>query len=102
MRPLSSTELPGLEFSSKEPLSHKMRMPTNKIGWVHSFSDKPETRFDLVIKDALGRVIVRKENCGGNSKRYGELLNKEIGIGNEIEVRAENIRGGEKVLIFIN
>ena len=82
--------------------SQKMRMETNKIGWIHSVTDKPGARFDLFIKDGFGRTLIEKRNCGNDTDKYGELIGLDTRLGEEVEIVVENIKNAENVEVFIN
>lgn len=101
MRPLQPTEMPALSFSETET-SRKIQANSAKIGWLHSKSDEAGVKFDLTIKDALGRVRLEKKNCGNETDQYGELLNMETQLGEELEIVVDNIRGGKLVNVFVN
>lgn len=101
MRPLSTTALPPFSFK-KEGEAQKFKAPTGKIGWMHSLADQPGASFDIVIKDALGRKKFERKNCTADTKEFGELVNFPTLIGEELTVVVENIRGAEKVDLFLN
>jgi hypothetical protein len=101
MIPVQSTQLPALEFSENES-SKKILASSNRIGWLHSKSDNAGAKFDLMIKDSLGRVKMRKINCGNDTDQYGELINLETRLGEELEVVVENIKGAKKINVFVN
>ena len=103
MIPVSTTQLKTLRFDrSNEGKSQTFRMESPKIGWIHTKSDQPGAKFDIVIKDALGRVRLKKENCGNDTDQYGELVNFETRLGEQLEVSIENVKGAERVDLFIN
>jgi len=101
MKPINSTDLLSFNFK-KDQTSHKMRAQSDKIGWVHSISNKPGARFDLTIKDAMGRTLMVKNNCGNDTDRYGEFVGLDTRLGEEVEVVVENIKNAENVEVFIN
>ncbi len=101
MKALSSTELKPLQFKKESP-SQKVRASTAKIGWIHSMSDKPGAKFDIVIKDALGRRKFERKNCGAETKQFGQLINLPTLLGEELEVSLENIHGAERIDLFLN
>ncbi|MBI4119368.1 MAG: hypothetical protein HY456_00795 [Parcubacteria group bacterium] len=101
MKPISTSELLPMEFGS-EAQSQKVRAQSGKIGWVHSVSDVPGVKFDLVIKDSLGRIKLQKKDCGGNTERFGELVNLPTFLGEELEIVVENLRGASKINLFLN
>ena len=102
MIPVNPVDFPPLQFD-KDNLSQKVRMSSNKIGWFHSLSDKPDTKFDITIKDSLGRVKLQKQNCGGGkSLEYGEFIGLPAQLGEELEISLDNVRGGDKIRVFIN
>lgn len=101
MKLISTSQTPILSFK-KGQMSQKMRMPSNKIGWLHSLSDKPGAKFDIVIKDSLGRVKYQKSNCGNDTTQYGELVNLPTLIGEEVEVELENAKNFEELNLFLN
>ena len=105
MPKLSSTELPPMTFDfSKDinPQEQDFVIPGNKIGWIHSISDQPGTSYDLTIKDGLGRVIETKKCGGTESKEYGERVNKQVRSGDKLKVEVSNVKGGNKINLFIN
>lgn len=102
MIPLVQSELAPLTFEAKTVAEkQRIKAQSNKIGWIHSIGN-PGTRFDIRIKDALGRVKFEKMNCGNDTDKYGEMINFPTQIGEELDVEIENIQGTEKVDIFIN
>ena len=101
MIPVQPTEMAPLEFKKDSDVSHKIRMQSNKIGWLHSVSDKPGAEFDVIIKDALGRVKHRSTIKGGTEKS-GALINMPAMLGEEIEVSVENMKNANEVQLFIN
>ena len=103
MRPLSSTALAPLEFIPKSgQVSKTHRASSGKIGWIHSISDKPGARFDLVIKDGMGREKKRMRDCGNATEKFGELVNLPTQMGEELHVEVENVRGADNLKIFLN
>ncbi len=95
--------MPSLKFESGTGKNGgKVRAQSGKIGWIHSIADKAGAKFDLVIKDGLGRVKFKKENCGTNTERFGELVNLPTYLGEELDVSIENVRGAEKIDLFLN
>lgn len=98
--PTSTTALP-LSFSPTD-LVKKTNAATNKIGWLHTIADKPGATFDIVIKDGLGRVKYQRKNCTTETEKFGELANIPTLLGEQLEVSLENVRGAEKVDVFLN
>ncbi len=101
MKPINVSELAPLKFDANGG-SQKIIAQAPKIAWLHSKSDKPGTRFDITIKDSLGRTMMEKKNCGNDTQIYGELINLPIHIGEELEVVVDNVKGGENLDLFIN
>ena len=102
MLPIDPVEFPPLKFS-KETSSQKYRMSANKIGWLRATANKPGVKFDLTIKDALGRVKIQRLGCdSGRASEFGELLNLPGQLGEEIEVCIENVQDGEELQVFLN
>lgn len=100
---LSSTANKPLEFKPAQGVeSLKFRMPTNKIGWLHTIADKPGAKFDIVVKDVFGRVRFEKRNCGNDTVKYGELINQETQIGEELHFSVENLKGADTLQVFVN
>lgn len=79
-----------------------MKAQANKIGWIHSISDTSGAKFDLTIKDALGRVMFTRSGFGSDTVRSGELINLETHLGEEIEVIVDNIQNAKEIDLFIN
>ena len=103
MKPVSSTEIPPIKFKIRDgKASEKFVAPASKIGWMHSLADQPGAKFDVVIKDALGRVIFKRDNIGGESVQQGELLNFDVKLGEELIVEIENARGADAIDLFLN
>lgn len=103
MIPISTTQVPPLEYDiKKEQFSAKTRVQSNKIGWIHSLASKPGAKFDVVVKDGLGRVKMRYENFGNATDKAGRLVNLETMVGEEISVELENVRDAENIKLFVN
>jgi len=103
MLTIDPISLPQLSFSKKAgTLSQKFQMPGNRIGWLNTKADQPGAKFDFVIKDGLGRVRYSRENFGSETTEYGELVNLETTIGEDLEVEITDIRGADAVEISIN
>lgn len=103
MIPLESTANPSMTFNpSIGENSKKINIPTNKIGWLHSIADTPGAKFDLIIKDGIGRVKFQRKNCGNDTDKYGELVNLPTMMGEQLEVIVENLQGAKKVDILLN
>ncbi len=77
-------------------------MPTSKIGWLHSIADSAGAKFDVTIKDSLGRIQFQRRDCGTETDRFGELVNIPMKIGQEVGVTIENLKGAKKVQVFLN
>lgn len=101
MLPISSTESPALEFGAQKG-SQKMRIPTSKIGWLHSIADKKGISFDIEIKDASGRLRFKRLNCKSDNEQFGELINMPTHLGEELEVCVENLKGADSLKVFLN
>jgi len=101
MIPLDPVELAPLEFKKGSDVSHTIKAQGNKIGWLHSVSNKPGAEFDVIIKDGLGRVKHRSTIKGGTEKS-GALINLETNVGEEIEVSVENMQNADSIKLFIN
>ena len=101
MRPISSTETPALEFS-RDTQPQKLTLTNTKIAWLHSLSNKPGAKFDIVIKDQRGGVRFERKDFGTETEKAGELVNIPFLPGEEIEVSVNNLRGAEKVHILLN
>lgn len=103
MKTVSTSEMPALTFRpSQGQGSVKYRSQSNRIGWLQSIADKPGARFDITIKDSLGRIKMQKLNCGNDTEKYGELLNFPTLIGEELEVEVSNLKGAEEVSLMLN
>lgn len=103
MRPVSSTEMPPLSFNVAEgETSKRFRLPTGQIGWIHGTSDQAGAKFDLTIKDALGRTILERKDYGNETDKFGEALNLKMRMGEEVEIVIENVRGAKKLDFFVN
>jgi len=103
MTQLSSTANAPLDFNpSIGESSKKIRAVGHKIGWLHSIADEPGASFDITVKDALGRIKFEKKNCKTDTKEYGELINKETLLGENLEVVIDNLQGAKKIQVFLN
>ena len=101
MRPISTSESPVLSFSrSVEKLTHYAQSP--KIGWMRAQTDKPNASFDLTIKDGRGGVMAQRLNCKTPTTEYGELINLPCMLGETLHVEISNLKGAEKVDVFLN
>lgn len=102
MIPLVQSELPSLKFrATSVPEQQRIKAQSSKIGWLHSLA-KPGTRFDIRIKDALGRVKYERKGFGGEADKFGELINFPTLVGEELDIEVENIQGSEEIDIFVN
>lgn len=103
MRPLSASELAPLEFApgigedTREYIS-----PSNRIGWLEARADEPGARYDIVIKDELGRVKLHKKNVGTETEAYGERVDMPAMMGEKLNISIENLKGAKKVQVFLN
>ena len=103
MKAINSTDLPSILFDAdSRENSGKILAQSGKIGWLHSLSDTPGAKFDIVIKDSLGRVKYEKRNCHSETDRFGEIVNLPTNIGEELNVSIENVRGAKKINVFLN
>lgn len=103
MRKLSTTESAPLEFDPKiGKNSYKIRAVSHKIGWLHSISDEPGASYDITVKDALGRIKFQKKDCKSDTKEFGELINQETLLGEDLEIVVDNLVGAEKLHVFLN
>ena len=102
MRALSTTALPHLEFKRDGEQSMKTRAVSDRIGWLHTISDKPGSNFDITIKDALGRVKLQKNNCKTQTNEYGELVNLPTLLGEELHVEISNLKESDNLKVFLN
>lgn len=100
MIPVQPTELPVLEFTPNDTEREYVAQAA-KIGWVHA-KGKPGQVFDLSIKDALGREKAHKTGCKIGDGDYGELMNIPVLLGEKLKVEVTNIKGGEKLSVFLN
>ena len=103
MRPLSSTEAAPAVFRPKEgEANHWFKAPTGKIGWIRTVANRAGAKFDIVIKDALGREKFRREGCHSDVIEFGELINLPVQIGEDLEVEIGNVQGAEEIQLHIN
>jgi hypothetical protein len=103
MTQLSSTANAPLEFNPEVgENSMKIRAVGNKVGWLHSIADASGASFDIKIKDALGRVKFERKNCSSDTEKFGELINLETLLGEDLEVTVDNLQGAKKIQVFLN
>lgn len=103
MKPLSSTELAPVFFDKDSgEIGGKIRATGNKVAWIHSRADNPGAKFDLTIEDSLGRIKLQKRDCGNDTHIFGELVNLPTILGEELNVKIENVRGAKRVDLFLN
>lgn len=103
MKPVSPTERPPLTMKIVNgEASEKFRLSSNRIGWVHSLADKEGASFNLVLRDSLGRVMFERKNCKVETREFGELMNIDGHIGEEIEVSLEDVKGADEISLFLN
>jgi hypothetical protein len=100
---LSSTEQAPLEFNPSIGENSKMiRAATGKIGWLHSIADTDGASFDIKVKDVFGHIKFEKRNCKSETKEFGELINQETLIGEDLTVEIDNLQGAKTVKVFLN
>ncbi len=100
MIPISTTQIPPLSLKTEE--SAKMRMQSNHIGWIHSLADRPGAKFDIVIKDGLGRIRKRIDNFGSETVKAGQIINLETMVGEELTFEIENLKNANDIKLFVN
>lgn len=101
MIPISPTELPALVFSpgkEKQPYHSQ----STKIGWVQTKADKPGASFDLIIRDGAGRVKTQILNCKTETDEFGEMINLPTMVGENLELEVQNLKGADKLTLFLN
>ena len=99
--PIDPIELPALSFSptqSKQPYQPQ----TNKIGWLRAIADKEGVSFDMTIRDGMGRIVKEWRGCKTDTNEYGELINLSTVIGDNLEVEVTNLKGADKLDVFLN
>lgn len=103
MTHLSSTELAPLEFNPETGESSvKTRAVGNKIGWLHSIADTAGATYDIKIKDIHGQVKFERKNCKTDTTEYGELINHETLLGEDLTVEIDNLQGAKNLKVFLN
>lgn len=103
MIPVSSTTLAPLKINLKAGEKSVMTKAVgNKIGWLHTLSDKEGASFDIQVKDGLGRIKFERKNCKTDTKEFGELINTETLLGEDLEVEITNVQGVEEIQVFLN
>jgi len=103
MKTINSTDIPSIKFDAEENKNGgKFLAQSGKIGWLHSISDAPGAKFDIVIKDSLGRVKYQKKGCHSETQRFGELVNMPTLVGERLEVSIENVEKAKKIDLFLN
>lgn len=102
MKAISSTDNPVLRFGKTEGSTKKMKAFSNRIGWLHAQSAVAGAKFDITIKDGLGRIKYEKKDCGNETEQYGELLNLPTFLGEELEIEVKNLRGVDDIAMFLN
>ena len=103
MIPVIPSERPPLEFDfEKGERSQKFNMSATKIGWLHTLSDQPGAKFDVTIRDALGRIRLQRVGFGTEHEKAGELLNMDTLLGEELEIEISNPQNVKKLQVFVN
>lgn len=100
MRPISSSEIAPLSFNEKGG-SQKITAQNQKIAWLRSLTDQP-VKFDITIKDGLGRPVFTRKDFGTETTESGELINIPTMMGEELEISVSNVRGAKKLDLFLN
>lgn len=104
MKSLSTSELAPLHFNVKEQSASKpFRASSNRIAWIRGMTDKPNSRFNITIRDGLGRIKFEKVGCVSSiNKEYGELVNLPTSLGEELQVTVDGVENSENVQLFLN
>lgn len=103
MIPVAPTEFAPLEFDiSSEESVKTMQAPSNKIGWLQTLSDQPGAKFDITIKDALGRVKFRMPGMGTETDRAGALINLETHLGEQLQVEISNVKNAKNLKVYLS
>lgn len=103
MQPVNSSQMPPVDFDVRAgSASKKLLAPANQIKWLHSMSDKPGARFDITIRDGLGRERFSRKGWGSEHDRAGELVGLETSLGEELDIEISNVKGADSVKLFLN
>jgi len=103
MTHLSSTTIAPLEFNPEVGEdSVKTKAVGHKVGWLHTIADAEGASFDITIKNALGQTKFERKNCTTETQEFGELINLETLLGEDLEVSVDNLKGAKKIKVFLN
>ena len=101
MKAISTTEMPALTFTQQQG-EQKFHSQANKIGWMRAMAEKPGISFDITIKDGMGRIRAQRQNCKTQTNEFGELINLPTSLGEDLNVEVSNLKGTEKLTVFLN
>lgn len=106
MKTIISSESPGLVYNfenNEDNGSQAFNAQSSKIGWLQAESDQPGAKYDIVIKDGLGRVRQVMKGCGNDSvTKYGALVNMPTMIGEKLNIELNNVRGAKKITLLVS
>lgn len=103
MKPISPTSVASIKVKNEGgAASTPFRAQTNKIGWVRTVADKKGASFDFVVRDALGREMMRRPGCSTETEQFAQLMNIDTHMGEQLEVCLENIKGANEIEIYLN
>lgn len=101
MKSVEPTELPALSFNKgqeKQPYHSQ----SEKVGWLRVFT-KPGTKFNMSIRDGLGRSKFERQGLEANPDgQFGELINMQTMVGENLEVEVTGLHQGTKADVFLN
>lgn len=103
MKPINNSTLAPLKVTNDNGEgSVSFHAQQNKVAWVQTKANKIGSSFDIVFRDALGREMMRRDNCHSETHEFGEMLNVPTRMGEDYTVSLENIKNAEEVEIFLN
>lgn len=86
--------------SSKRSGEDNIIIQDQQIGLIHAITDQPGAEFDLIVRDSLGEIKYEKRGIKNESDRWGERIDLPVSD-NYCKIEVENVKGAEKIDVFI-
>lgn len=103
MKQINNSTLGALKIKNDDGQgSASFHAQQNKVAWVQTKSNKIGSSFDIVFRDALGREMMRRDNCKTETTEFGAMLNVPTRMGEDYTVSLENIKDADEIEILLN
>lgn len=73
----------------------------SKAEWLNVYSDKPNAKLVLKVKDEWGNIVIQRDVNTGESKNFGERVSLDL-TDSYYNVEVEDVTGADQVDVFLD